>query len=162
MDEKLKIALNSEDDLGKVIRSHVVIENYLNRLVESRVVDPKSFRKMNLDYSKLVLLSISLGLNPRFLKALNVIGTLRNDFAHNIRPEIKKQDANNLYQSLNSEDKQIVQMCLKSTSEKLPEESLSEFRSLEPNDKFVLCVITICGALHIAVNKPPNNRFGSS
>ncbi|NOH26342.1 hypothetical protein [Vibrio europaeus] len=153
MNEDLQIALNSEDDLGKVIRSHVVIENYLNQLVESRMVDPESFRKMNLEYSKLVLLAISLGLNPRFLNILNVIGTLRNDFAHNIRPEIKKQDANNLYQSLNSEDKKIVQKCLKSTSKKLPEEKISDFRSLEPSDKFVLCVVAICGALHVAVNK---------
>ncbi|EGG92874.1 hypothetical protein IMCC1989_2337 [gamma proteobacterium IMCC1989] len=38
-------ALEGEDDLGVVIRSHVIIEQYLNQLISSLVISNKHFKK---------------------------------------------------------------------------------------------------------------------
>ncbi|MGB1238587.1 MAG: hypothetical protein ACPG4U_10285 [Pseudomonadales bacterium] len=149
--------LQGEDDLGVVIRSHIVVEQYLNSLIESRMASVAHYQKIKMDYHGTVKLAIALGLNPRFEKALNVLGTLRNDFAHNLRPEISLQDANNLYQTLNSEDKQVLQKCLKKTLKQLPDEDISQYQALKPKDKYILNVIVICGALETACRQILNN-----
>jgi len=148
--------LQGEDDLGVVVRSHIVVEQYLNTLIESEMVSTEHYQKIKLDYHDTVKLAVALGLNPRFEKALNALGTLRNDFAHNLRPKISAQDSKNLYQTLNSDDKQVLQKCLTSTRKKLPEEGISQYQALEPKDKYILNVIVICGALETVCSKIPN------
>ena len=148
--------LEGEDDLGIVVRSHIIVEQYLNTLIESFVVSVKHFKKIKLDFHATVKLAIALGLNPRFEKPLNALGTLRNDFAHNLRPEISNQDANNLYQTLDGEDKQILQQCLGKTRKKLPEQDIAQYQSLSPKTKYIVNVTVICGALETACNQLPN------
>ena len=140
MNRELKNALEGEDDLGVVIRSHIIIENYLNQLIESCMENPEAIRDLNVDFHQKVKLSIGLGLNPRFERFLNSLGTLRNDFAHNLRSSISKQDANNLYKCLDPEDKKTLQGVLKEDKKKRKDD-VPSFRELEPKDKYVMTTI---------------------
>ena len=66
MNMELHKALEGEDDLGVVIRSHIIVENYLNQLIESCMANLETFRDLNVDFHQKVKLSIGLGLNKRF------------------------------------------------------------------------------------------------
>ena len=101
-------SFEGEDELGVVIRAHIVIEQFLNAPLRGLIVNPKYLEKMNLDYSQTVQLAVTLGLDPRFYPALNSLGKLRNDFAHNLIPSISKQAVNNLYKALDEDTKSIL------------------------------------------------------
>ncbi|WP_298771421.1 hypothetical protein [uncultured Shewanella sp.] len=150
-------ALQGEDDLGVVVRSHIVVELYLNSLIELSMISIKHFKKIKLDYHDTVKLAVALGLNQRFEQPLNSLGTLRNDFAHNLRSEISKQDVNNLYKSLSQDDKKTLQESLNKTRNKLPEDNIPPFKDLEPKDKYIANVIEICAALETICRSTPNN-----
>lgn len=106
--ESLLESCEREDDLGVVIRTQIVVEQYLNNLIDLCVTSPAHVRKMDLDYSSTVKLAMALGLDSRFESSLNCLGKIRNDFAHNLRPEISKNDVNNFYKSLDSMEKQTL------------------------------------------------------
>ncbi|WP_146258420.1 MULTISPECIES: hypothetical protein [unclassified Pseudomonas] len=146
--ELLKI-LQSEDDLGAVIRSHIIIEQYLNKIIESRLVSADHYKKIKLNYHNTIKLAIALGLDPRLEKALNALGTLRNDFAHKLRPEISKQDVKNLYTSLDETDKELLQNSFNLTRKNSPALGISNYQELSPKDKYILNAIVLCGALQI-------------
>lgn len=152
MDQKSELieVLQGEDDLGLIVRSHIVVEQYLNHLIESVMANPKCYQSIKIDFHDKVKLAVSLGLNPRFQAPLNALGTLRNDFSHNLRPKLSKQDVKNLYSVMSEEDKKVVQSSLEKTKEKLAEENIPSHQDLEPKRKFILYVVTIASALHIA------------
>lgn len=146
-------AFRGNDDLGAVIRSHIVIEQYLNDIIESVLSKPDIYRKhINFDYHIKVKLVIAIGLDQRFGPALNALGKLRNDFAHNIRQNIAKQDANNIYKALDTERKETVQKVFESIKKRYSEENFPNYRDLCPKDKFLLYVIALAGALEVAVD----------
>ena len=148
-----------EDDLGVVIRSQIIIEQYLNEIIESVLLRPEKYRKINLDYHVKVQFVVALGLDERFESILNVLGTLRNDFAHNLRSEISKQDANNIYQSLDEERKNTVQVLYKNIKSRLSDSNLPKYTNLLPKDKYILYVIALCGALEVACELLPNKKI---
>ncbi|MDO6785463.1 hypothetical protein Q4583_15185 [Neptunomonas phycophila] len=149
-----------EDDLGVVIRSHIIIEQYLNEIIESVLLHPEKYRKeINLDYHVKVKFVIALGLDKRFESILNVLGTLRNDFAHNIRSEISIQDSNNIYNSLDKERKSTVQELFKNIKSRLPDVGLPKYTNLVPKDKYILYIIALCGALEVACELLPNKQI---
>jgi hypothetical protein len=152
-------ALQGEDDLGVVVRSHIIIEQRLNSFVEALLVSSEHFSKMKLDFHQTVKLAVALGLNKRFESPLNSLGSLRNGFAHSIRPEISKQDANNLYQSFSAEDKQILHRSVKRTQWQNPDNQLSDYRSSTPKEQFSLNAVVLCAALDSAIQQIPNQYF---
>jgi len=149
MKKELLSSVTGKDDLGVVIRSHIVIESYLNQLIESHMVNVDHFKKLHLKFHDLVKLAIALGLNPRFESFLNSLGTLRNDFAHNLRSSINKQDANNLYQNSNEADKKVFQTSFQKAKKTFGNEVLY-IKDLKPKDKYILCVVVLGGALETA------------
>jgi hypothetical protein len=157
MNDNLKTALEGEDDLGVVIRSHIIVEQYLNQLIESMMVDISSYRSVEIDYHSKVKLAVALGLNKRFAPFLNSLGTLRNDFAHKLRPEIKKQDANNLYKCLHETDKKILETSLIKTTKELGNQ-VPKLNQCTPKQKYIYCVTTMCATLHYACSKLPNKQ----
>ncbi len=148
--------LQGEDDLGIVIRSHIIVEQYLNKIIESKLESIAHYKKIKLDYHDTIKLAISLGLDSRLEKPLSALGTLRNDFAHNLRPVISAQDVNNLYACLGENDKKVLQVSLDKTRKQLPESGISKYQGLEPKDKYILIAIVLCGALELVCKKIPN------
>lgn len=155
--QSLVDAFKGTDDLGVVIRSHIIIEQYLNDIIESVLFDPEVYRRnINLDYHVKVKFAVAIGLNKRFEPSLNALGTLRNSFAHNIRKDITKHDADNIYKSLDSERKKAVQALLKNIKLRNSNISLPAYREMLPKDKYLLYIIALAGALEIAVELLPN------
>lgn len=92
-----------------VIRSAIRIEGEITELLRSRVLDASAFEKIDLTYFQRIQLAVAFGLQPRLLKPLKTLGEIRNKFAHNVRPEIGKSDADNFYDAFDPIDKQIIQ-----------------------------------------------------
>ena len=152
-------AFKGNDDLGVVIRSHIIIEQYLNDIIESVLAKPEIYRKnINLDYHVKVKVVTAIGLHKRFESALNALGKLRNDFAHNIRSNITKQDTNNIYEAFDAERKETIQQLFLTIKKRYSDVQLSNYRDLCPKDKFLLYIIVLAGALEIAVELLPNKK----
>ena len=88
--DELFEVLKGEDDLGVVIRTHIHIEAVLNDLIEKIFRESKYVDKMGLDYHQKVKLTLACGLDPRFEKPLNTLGTIRNNFAHRLEAKLGK------------------------------------------------------------------------
>jgi len=151
-------ATKGEDDLGVVIRSHIIIENGLNSFIERLMYDKKEFRKINLEFDKKVKLAVSLGLTDRFKAPLCSLGKLRNQFAHTIRSEISAQDANNLYKSFSAEDKKVLHDSLVRTRKELPEHRVDEYKNLAPRVKYIFNVVVLNAGLKAASRQIPNKK----
>lgn len=78
----LNYRLQCEDEVGRVIRTHLYIENLINSFLEIALPQPEHLTPIQLDYFGKVQLSLSLGLPVEFKKPLNFIGNARNNFAH--------------------------------------------------------------------------------
>ena len=148
-------ATKGEDDLGVVIRSHIIIEKSLNSFIESLMYDKKEFRNIKLEFDKKVKLAVSLGLTDRFKAPLRSLGKLRNQFAHTIRSEISAQDANNLYKSFSAEDKEVLHDSLSKTRKELPEYRVDEYKDLAPRVKYIFNVVVLNAGLEAARKQIP-------
>lgn len=143
-------AIKGEDDLGVVIRSHIIVEKSLNLFVESLTSDKEEFRKLNLGFEETVKLAVALGLTERFKKPLCSLVRLRNRFAHTIRSEISAQDATNLYKSFRGEDKGILHEALAKTRKELSDHKIDEYKKLPPRLKYIFNVVVLNVGLEAA------------
>src|SRR6266436_3435780 len=100
-------ALNSEDDLGMVVRAHIHIEHELREFVTSAAPRPDQVKEMNFDGT--IRLALVLGLDATLKPALNAIGNLRNKFSHRLGMKLGSQEVNDLFATLSPQDKKMVQ-----------------------------------------------------
>jgi hypothetical protein len=150
-------SLDHEDDLGMVIRAHIVIEQYLNTIIESYITDFETYKKVKLTYEQTYLLVISLGLASRFKKPLSAIGSIRNAFAHRLRsPCITKEDANTIYKELGQDEKDTLQKEYKKIAKGFDEKP---FNQISPRQKFMYCVVILGSALEVVCNQLPNKKI---
>lgn len=146
-----------EDDLGVVIRSQIIVEQYLNSLIESFMKCPDHFRKMKIDYSDTVMLALSFGLHPRFKPTLNALGKIRNDFAHKLKPAITIQDVNNLYDTLDPKDKAMLQSSINDVNAEF--NTLPPFKKLNEKDQYISIVMVVAASLDSAIKLVPNQKM---
>lgn len=142
--------LNGEDELGAVIRAHIHIEALLLELLGLLVKDEVALRKLNLEFSQTVDLAIALGLGPEHAKGLRAFGKLRNEFAHNLNSKLSASRIDNLYESLSTTDKEVVQLAYVRTNSQLGV-SPPSFKDLTPKEKFVLIAVALRGMLQVAL-----------
>jgi hypothetical protein len=144
MDEaKLLTDLQGEDELGTVIRGHIHVEAQILRLLEVLVPYPEHLKKVKLDYAQKVQLTVAMGLKPEQAASLNMLGSIRNRFAHKLERNLTKSDADNLYKSLEAEAKTLVQEAFELTNNQLSSDKSTKFKHLSPRDQFVLIVIAL-------------------
>lgn len=140
-------AMATDNHLGAVIRAAIYIEAQLIALIEENVASVAAVKRLSLDYDGRINLAIALGLRGDMKPALSGIGTVRNRFAHTLTSSIADADANSLYSSMTAADKTVLQgvyarMRAKSAT-KLP----AKFSSLPAFDRFIICVVTLRGAV---------------
>lgn len=105
VDPSWQEALLSEDDIGKVVRTHLYVESLVNEFLSGFVPRPLYLKPIGLDYFGKVHLALALGL-PETLKGMLLrIGGLRNDFAHKPNQQLDKNNMKNLFDSFTSEQK---------------------------------------------------------
>lgn len=114
--DNLKDVLLNEDDIGKVIKSHIHIENLIYQFIDLSVMDSEPLKAMNLDYYSAIHLAVSLGLPKRLLSPLKCLGSIRNKFAHCIDQKLSKNEINAIYKSLDQTDKLEVNSMMESQS----------------------------------------------
>ena len=140
MSNDLMETLLREDDIGKVIKGHIHIEQLINHYIEFCVVDPTPLKEMRLDYYSAIHLAVSLGLPNSLLRPLKSLGKIRNSFAHNIEQKLSGNETNNLYSSLGSDDKIKVNEMMSSPTFSWTREGKS-WRQEKPAMQFVvLCM----------------------
>ena len=142
--------LNGEDELGAVIRAHIHFEALLLEMLGLLVKDEGALRKLNLEFSQSVDLAIALGLGSEHAKGLRAFGKLRNEFAHDLNSKLSDNRINNLYESLSTTDKEVVQCAYARTNSQLGFNPPS-FKNLTPKEKFVLVAVALRSMLEVAL-----------
>jgi hypothetical protein len=161
-EDEFQTALQGEDELGVVVRAHIYIEASLNELLEELSASIKHIEKMNLEYSQRVSLAVAIGLLPQYESPLRAIGTLRNNFAHKTGTKLTKDRVNNLYASLSSEDKQIVQSSYERTRKKVKTQiKVPTFSKLPPKSQFILIAVSIRSLLIVATREAREVKRGA-
>src|SRR5713101_2652076 len=102
-------ALNSEDDLGMVVRAHIHIEHELREFVTSAAPRPDQVKFPEMNFDGTIRLALVLGLDAKLKPALNAIGNLRNKFSHRLGMKLGSQEVNDLFAALSPEHQKMVQ-----------------------------------------------------
>lgn len=152
LSQELYKILEGNDDLGVVIRSHIVVEQSLNLLIASKMKNIEAYNKLQLEFNQVVKLAVALGLNKDLEPVLNSLGKLRNAFAHQLKPCITSSDANNLYETLGQNEKQYLQASLASLKNTEQYKEVPKFSLLPPKEKYILCIISVCAMLQVAID----------
>lgn len=143
--------LVGEDELGVVIRAHILIESQLLMLFDLLVPYPKHLKNVRLGYRQRVDFALALGLKPQYGPPLKSFGKIRNDFAHKPDTGLTEKHVKDLFGALDPKDRQVVLNCVASTNRKLGRSMNVAFRALERKDRFTLIVVALHAALLAAV-----------
>ncbi len=155
-DEAFEAALNHEDDLGAVIRVHLHIEHHVNQLLELLVPFPEDLKSVKLDYDNRVKLLSALRIKPESTKVLSALGTMRNKFAHNLNYKLDKSNVKNLYETIGSSDKEILQRVYSNLRKKDEHKDLEPFKSLLPKEQFIVIAVLIRRMVLRMINEVEN------
>jgi len=143
-------ALQSEDELGLVVRAHIHIEAKLLEFLEV-LADAQSLNKMDLDYGQRVHLAVALGLKEEHAKGLHALGSIRNVFAHKLDSTLSDERVTNFYKSLGPTDKAAVQQAYERTETNMKQHEGRKFNHLSPKDRFVLIAVSLQAVLIMAI-----------
>jgi hypothetical protein len=150
--------LLAEDEVGRVIRSHLYVEIQINRYLELAVVETSYLKEMDLSYSKKIDLIISLGFDSKFRAALKKLGKIRNDFAHNISAKLNNDNVNEIYNLMPEFGKLAVKRAIKYLGQKYND---IQYNKLPTNIRFALVVLVLervcCAACDLIQNAKIKN-----
>jgi hypothetical protein len=107
-DVRFNKAMESEDDLGRTLRAHLHIEALLTALL-LRNTKNAGWLLHKMTYSRKVNAAREMRLIPGWMKnALDVIGALRNNFAHQLDYKLTDEDVALLYGKLKTSLKATI------------------------------------------------------
>ncbi|WP_296055807.1 hypothetical protein [uncultured Amphritea sp.] len=151
--------LQGEDELGAAIRAHLIIENYVDQMIQIMVPYPKELKSIRLDYGGKLSLVAALGVKAEVLKPLSVLGGIRNKFAHKPRYKLTHSEVKNLYKSFRERDQDWVHKSYAEAAKSHDSlRNLSKYNDLPPKEQFIFMVITI-RAIVIAVIEKLEERY---
>ncbi|WP_275100162.1 hypothetical protein [Sedimenticola hydrogenitrophicus] len=159
-EDELINALNSEDDLGAVIRAHIHIESALNNLIDSYFESPKHIDRMRLEFHEKVKLAQAIGLKNQYAKPLNTLGTIRNNFAHRLDTTLGSNEIDSLYKSFDGDDKQMIQGAYLRTNKSLKTKGPKSITKLKPKEQFTL-IVTAMHQILIQAKKELETSVGA-
>lgn len=139
----LKEALLNENEIGRVILTHIHIEQKINTYLDVALVNAKYLEPIKLDYFGKVHLAICIGYPENLKGPLVSLGNIRNDFAHKIDQKIDLNKINNFYKSFCSDHKIEIMNTLKESNLSFGKERIS-WQDVKPEDKFM----ALCYALN--------------
>tara|TARA_Y100001001_G_scaffold158598_1_gene178327 strand:+ start:2313 stop:2846 length:534 start_codon:yes stop_codon:yes gene_type:complete len=137
---KLIKAFLTDDELALVVRSHIKVEEQLDKLLILFIAEQKYLDKIKLEFSEKVLLAAALGMDEDLIQPLSVLGRIRNKFAHKTDSELTKSDVNNLYKSFSALGKEVLQQTTKNNPDRPPQLS-TKYNDMTIREKFVLMTI---------------------
>lgn len=149
-------AVQGEDELGAVVRSHIYVESALVFLLEHLVVDKKYLGKLDLNYSQRVDLAIALGLKSEHAAPLHALGTIRNAFAHRLDAKLTKDRVDALYKQFSASDKEVLNAAFKRTSSQALIVEAKSLRALPVKDQFTLMTVALRSLILVAIGELQN------
>jgi|GEM_PF-6369534 len=136
----LKEALLHENEIGRVILTHIYIEQKINTFLGVALVNSKYLEPIKLDYFGKIHLAICLGFPENLKGPLASLGSIRNDFAHKIEQKIDLNKINNFYKSFCPSHREEIMNTLKESNVSWVKEKIS-WQDVKPKDKFMaLCM----------------------
>ena len=157
--EEFAKLLTAEDELGSVIRAHLVLEFHMDRLIELAAPNAAAVAAMELDFFGRVQLLSVLGFKPSLTKPLANIGSLRNSFAHRLNFKLSTDRMQTLYNCFDGEGKQIVQNAYDATrKQRLASKHPKKMWALEPKDQFSLLAAAMRVILQLALQQQTDGR----
>lgn len=151
-DEELFAMLADEDSLHMVLRGTIVIESELRAILELMLMRPNALDSADLGYGQQVALTYAMGIDEELLKPLRALGTIRNNYAHKIMPEIDQSTITNFIKTMGDRERNMIrsQYGLLRDSRKINGEKSEPWDELPPTTKFALCIIVLRAALIIS------------
>lgn len=141
-DQMFSDALFNEDEIGSVIRVHLHIEYYINQILDKLVPYPEDLGPIQLDYFGKVNLICALGVKSERKGVLSAFGNIRNKFAHNPFHKLNKSNVRNLYDTLSSADKKILQEAHNKTR-KNRNPVVKPYKELDAKEQFILIAVLV-------------------
>ena len=156
--------LIQENHVGRVIHTQIHLENLINDFITSVVQYPVHLKPIQLDYFGAVHLALALGLSVELKKPLNVLGKMRNDFAHNLDTKIDSNYMNNFYQSFSLEQKNNMMKFAKESKQSWVVDGLS-WKKVPPAEQFIFMCISLYYSCLKEIDKQKHqqemNKLGS-
>jgi hypothetical protein len=152
-------ALQTEDELGLVVRAHIHIEAQLTKFLEL-FARGEYLNKAQLEFNQRVYLAIAFGLKEEHAKPLLVLGNLRNAFSHRLDTQLSDDRVNNLYSALSGNDKQVVQQSYDRTESRMRQIG-KKFGDLSAKDRFILIAVSLQAMLKVAIGEVERRGVGS-
>ena len=150
-------ALQGEDELGLVVRTHIHIEAKLLEFL-GVLAEAESLEKMDLDYSQRVHLAVALGLKEEHARGLHALGSIRNAFAHRLDSTLSDDRVTNLYKALGRKEKEVVQQAYDRTETQMKQHGARKFKDLSPRDRFILIAVALQAVLLVAIRDAKKRR----
>jgi hypothetical protein len=108
MEDKFRDAIFHEDHIGKVIKTHIHVENLVNEYLAVSIKHNEYLKPIQLDYFGRVHLAVATGLTNELLTPLKFIGKLRNSFSHKLEQELTQEVLNNFFDSFTKPHKKEI------------------------------------------------------
>lgn len=111
-----------EDELGLIVKGHLLIEYVINKIIEKKCKDPKVILLNQQNYTFLIKLQIvfSMGLLPQSIyKNIKRVNRIRNELAHNLEPKYDKIDFEFVRDAVTSEE--IISLRQELKNKRFPE-----------------------------------------
>lgn len=111
-DEFLRV-LFAQDELGAVIRAHILIEAQVNGIIEKLLLDPDKLPRLR--FEQTVRLMISLGASEELSEPLIELGRIRNAFSHRIDTHLTMAMINKWASSFSKSDRAMMDTAIAKT-----------------------------------------------
>ncbi|MGC9460195.1 hypothetical protein, partial [Vibrio genomosp. F10] len=134
--------LVQESPLGRVIHTHIHIENIVTDFLSMATCAPENLKPMRLDYFGKIHLALALGLSPDLKVPLLVLGKMRNDFAHQLNRNIDSSSMNNFYKSFSSAHREDMMRVAKETKQSWCVDGVS-WKKVSPDDQFIFMCMSL-------------------
>ncbi len=113
--QKLITDLNSEDDVGLLLRGHLYIERELVRIIEFHFEVPELFDTDSINFPKKIYLAGAMGvMTPEEIKPYMMLNKLRNKVAHNLDSCVTEKDIRTLIESFTEKQLNMLNVAIES------------------------------------------------
>ncbi len=104
MDSNLLLqAMETEDDVGRILRSHLLIEQTIETFLGWTITDNmKPVVKVPQQFNQKIVLATALGLPQQIAVAASTLNTIRNKVAHRVGATLETADVSNFTRAVNN------------------------------------------------------------
>jgi hypothetical protein len=144
----------ADDELGSVVRTHLMIEFRVEELLELHAPNPAALSDMQLDYFGKVNLLGVFAVATRLTKPLLNLGNLRNSFAHRLNFKLTNDRMRALYNGFDEVGKTMVQHALDDARKQSPDQwHPPNIWALPPKYQFCLLATSLWAGLMVAADQ---------